>query len=213
MPYYYIFLVINDYKYRKYFSQIYFLGWKNNIYFKINLKKMIYRSNTPNYKTNRVDKYDDFMSAKKREKKGEELKDLANSFSKNTDESGRIPKNTKLRYNDKTRKMDDVSKDIVLDELGYNLNESVTEMNIANMSRFIKDYKTTHGPFENRGLEEGISVIRKSDSMHAAIVNINKKIEKWKSGEMGKNMKKEEVDGIINGLLDLANHVRTSVHD
>jgi len=174
---------------------------------------MAYKPSTPNYRVNKVHSYDDFVSREKSKHKKEELKDLAGSFKKNTDEGGRIPKNTKLRYNDKTRKMDDVSREIVLDELGYSTNESVTQMNIASMSRFINDYKKNHNDFENRGLEEGLSLIRKSENMHEALLKINDKIEMWKSGKIGKSMDREKVDSIVNGMLDLANHIRETIHE
>jgi len=61
----------------------------------------------------KVVKFEDFQ--KKVEL--EELKDLKRSFSKNSVDKQQFPRNTKYHYNDKTKKMDDLSVEEVDDKI------------------------------------------------------------------------------------------------
>jgi len=74
-----------------------------------------------NYNVNRrIDNFGDFSNNKESEK--EELEKVKRSFSKNSDRH-QIPGNTKFKYNKVSRKMDDVSPDIVDDSI-----ESIDEL-------------------------------------------------------------------------------------
>lgn len=59
-------------------------------------------------------KFDDF----KKEEEDNKLKDLKRNFTKNSVAKQQFPRNTKLNYNEITKKMDDLS----LDEVEYKLN-------------------------------------------------------------------------------------------
>ena len=71
-----------------------------------------YRDNTPNYNVNKVVKFTEFD----KEIQKKETEDFKRGFVKNS-QNNQIIKNSKLKFNDKTGKMDDVTLSEVDDKL------------------------------------------------------------------------------------------------
>lgn len=69
---------------------------------------MNYKTNTPNYKTKRILKYDDF---------GSDLYDLERGYNLNHRDTQKYVKNSKYRLNPLTGKLDDLTLDEVKDKL------------------------------------------------------------------------------------------------
>jgi hypothetical protein len=167
---------------------------------------MTYKTNTPNYKTKNVSNFSDFMDNIESEK--ENLKDIKRGFNLNHDDTQKYPKNSKLNFNKITRKMDDITLDDVNDKL-ENLEESATEVNISSMKRFLDDYSSSHNPFQKRGMDEGVEVLRNSSDIESAILNINKKIEEWES--KADIMPEDQRMDIISGLEDLVKNLESKL--
>lgn len=166
---------------------------------------MTYKTNTPNYKTKNVTNFSDFIDNIDSEK--EELKDVKRGINPNTNDTQKYPRNTKYKYNKVTRKLDDISLDEVEDKINAidSIEESVTDTNIASMKRFLDDYERTHNPFEKRGMDEGVEILRTSKDIETAIVNINKKID-----ELSKRPNENTKD-IIKGYKDLIKHLESKL--
>jgi histidinol dehydrogenase len=165
-----------------------------------------YKYNTPNYNTNRkVVNFGDFCDNWRSEK--EKLKSKKRSILNNSEVQQHV-KNVKQYFDPVTRKWTDISKQEIQDKLEV-LDEGVSELtdaNVANLERFIKDYREKHTIFQSRGTQEGMAMLKKASSVEEAIKLINKKIENYKSLKDHT----ENVDGdlpinkdeIITGLQD-----------
>jgi hypothetical protein len=169
---------------------------------------MTYKTNTPNYKTKNVSNFSDFMDNIESEK--ENLKDIKRGFNLNHDDTQKYTKNSKLNFNKVTRKMDDITLDDVNDKL-ENLEESATEVNISSMKRFLDDYSSSHNPFQKRGMDEGVEILRNSKDIESAILNINKKVEEWTSKEKADLMPEDQRMDIISGLEDLVKNLESKL--
>jgi hypothetical protein len=160
---------------------------------------MTYKTNTPNYSGRSVSNFSDFIDNIESEK--EELKSVKRSINPNHDDTQKYPKNSKFKFNRITRKMDDLTISEVEDKLD-NLEESLSNT-VNSMSRFLEDYAAIHSPFEKRGMDEGVEIIKKSKDLEEAINKINDKIEDWQVEEKADLMPEEQRKDIIKGLKDL----------
>lgn len=160
---------------------------------------MIYKTNTPNYKSKNVNNFSDFLDNIDSEK--EELKDLKRSINTNSDNNQKYPRNSKFKFNKVTRKMDDLSLDEIDDKID-SISESKDNL-IASMKRFLEDYALNHTAFKKRGMDEGIEILRKSSDLEEGILNINKKIEELKKSKI------EQKEDIIKGLSDLVKNLES----
>jgi hypothetical protein len=167
---------------------------------------MIYKTNTPNYKTKNVSNFSDFIDSIESEK--ENLKDIKRGFNLNHNDTQKYPKNSKLNFNKVTRKMDDITLDDIDDKL-ENIDESM-DTTIASMKRFLNDYANKHNSFQKRGMDEGISILKNSKDIESAILNINKKIEEWKSKEKI-SLTQDQISSIISGLKDLIENLESKL--
>lgn len=167
---------------------------------------MTYKTNTPNYKTKNVTNFSDFIDNIDSEK--EELKDVKRSINKNSDENQKYTKNTRFKFNNVTRKMDDLS----FDELNDKINAiSESKDNLVNsMSRFLDDYSKSHTAFQKRGMEEGIEIMRNSSDLEQGILDINKKIEELTKKEK-EFMPQQQKEDMIKGLKDLVKNLESKV--
>ena len=96
-----------------------------------------YRDNTPNYNVNKVVKFSEF----EKEIQKKETEDFKRGFVKNS-QNNKMTKNSKLKFNDKTGKMDDVTLGEVDDKL-KSLKESVTDESleiIQKLTQYLEDH-------------------------------------------------------------------------
>jgi hypothetical protein len=168
---------------------------------------MTYKTNTPNYRTKNVVNFSDFIDSIDSEK--EELKDLKRGIKPNTQDSQKFTRNKKSKYNRVTKKIDDLSRDEIVDKID-SIDESATDVNIASMSRFLDDYHKKNNSFKKRGMDEGIKILSDSKTIEDAIVGINKKIEelKRKDKEFMPDSQKEDM---IAGLYDLIKNLEPKI--
>jgi vacuolar-type H+-ATPase subunit I/STV1 len=99
-----------------------------------------YRDNTPNYNVNKVMKFSDFD----KEIQKKETEDLKRGYIKNSDKH-QMPGNKKLKYNELTGKMDDISMAEVEDKLKSlsSLKESMSDTSmeiIQKISKYLEDH-------------------------------------------------------------------------
>lgn len=160
---------------------------------------MNYKTNTPNYGKS-VNNFSDFIDNINSEK--EELKSVKRSFKPNHYDTQSYPKNTKLKFNKVTRKMDDLSLDEIDDKID-SIEESTMSNTIDSMSRFLEDYAAKHNAFEKRGMDEGVEIVRKSKDLDEAMSEINSKIKDWELKEKADLMPEDQRQDIIKGLKDL----------
>jgi hypothetical protein len=187
--------------------------------YKIN-NNMTYKTNTPDYKTdNKIFNYRDFKSSLASEK--EELEDIKRGIEPNTSDTHKIPRNVKLRYDKTTRKMTSVSlpevKDKIenienLSDLKESRVETSTKVRIASMSRLIKDYELSHTPFEKRGFDEALDILKDNNDIQKSIRLIKDKIGNINAGEESLKMlddskKAEIVKGMSDFLKNLDNGI------
>lgn len=175
---------------------------------------MTYKTNTPTYKSKSVNNFSDFIDNIESEKK--ELEETKKGMNKNHTDTQQYPKNSKLKFNKVTRKMDDMTLPEIEDKIDSieDLQESLSPelSNVLNsLSRFIDDYDKTHNNFEKRGLDEGLEIIRNSDNLDDAIKEIKDKIKQWQSGEKGDLMPGEQKEDIVEGLKDLLKNIKPDV--
>tara|TARA_X000000368_G_scaffold186188_1_gene146982 strand:- start:9554 stop:9985 length:432 start_codon:yes stop_codon:yes gene_type:complete len=96
-----------------------------------------YRDNTPNYNVNKVVKFSDF----EKEIQKKETEDFKRGFVKNS-QNNKMTKNSKLKFNDKTGKMDDVTLSEVDDKL-KSLKESASDESleiIQKLTQYLEDH-------------------------------------------------------------------------
>lgn len=79
---------------------------------------------------------------------------------------------------------------------------------IASMKRFLEDYATNHTAFEKRGMDEGIEILRNSNSVEEGILNINKKIDELTKKEK-EFMPQDQKEDMIKGLKDLVKNLES----
>lgn len=161
---------------------------------------MTYKTNTPNYNGKSVSNFSDFIDNIESEK--EELKSVKRSINPNHDDTQKYPKNSKLKFNKITRKMDDLTLPEIEDKID-SIEESLLSNTIDSMSRFLEDYASKHNAFEKRGMDEGVEVLKKSKDLEEAIKKINDKIEDWQVEEKADLMPEDQRKDIIKGLKDL----------
>jgi hypothetical protein len=124
---------------------------------------MIYKTNTPNYKTKNLSSFADFISDVESEK--EDLKDIKKGFNPNHNDTQKYTKNSKLNFNKVTRKIDDITLDDVNDKL-ENLEESKIDDDIFikitnkdSYKKLISDMKNVIGGYldtlEDTGFDAG----------------------------------------------------------
>lgn len=107
---------------------------------------MTYKDNTPTYNSNRkVVNFGDYCDNYEKEK--QELKKMKRQTTPNSDERQKLPGNSKYKFNRITRKLDDVSPDMVDDQLTKmeevdesKVNESRIDDNIYNLVSNSKCY-------------------------------------------------------------------------
>lgn len=160
---------------------------------------MTYKTNTPNYNGRSVSNFSDFIDNIEAEK--EELKSMKRGINKNHDDTQKYPKNSKLKFNKVTRKIDDITLSEIDDKID-SLEESLSNT-IDSMSRFLEDYASKHNSFEKRGMDEGVEVLKNSKDLEEAIEKINDKIEDWEVEEKADLMPEDQRKDIIKGLKDL----------
>lgn len=169
---------------------------------------MTFKDNTPNYNAGnrKVINFGDFCDNWESEK--EKLKKTKRSIINNSEVQQHV-KNVKSEFNTSTRKWTDQSRDEVIDKLKSikeieELDESVKELtdaNVANLERFVTDYRSIHSSFETRGVQEGMAALRNADSIEKAIELINNKIKKYESSKEHSHRRNEKEE-VINGLKD-----------
>ena len=96
-----------------------------------------YRDNTPNYNVNKVVKFTEFD----KEIQKKETEDFKRGFVKNS-QNNQIIKNSKLKFNDKTGKMDDVTLSEVDDKL-KSLKESTSSESLEilqKLTQYLEDH-------------------------------------------------------------------------
>ncbi len=96
-----------------------------------------YRDNTPNYNTNKVVKFSDFD----KEIQKKETEDFKRGFVKNS-HNNKMTKNSKLKFNDRTGKMDDVTLGEVDDKL-KSLKESASDESLEilqKLTQYLEDH-------------------------------------------------------------------------
>jgi hypothetical protein len=96
-----------------------------------------YRDNTPNYNANKVVKFSDFD----KEIQKKETEDFKRGFVKNS-HNNKMTKNSKLKFNDKTGKMDDVTLGEVDDKL-KSLKESASGESLEilkKLTQYLEDH-------------------------------------------------------------------------
>jgi len=166
---------------------------------------MTYKDNTPNYNTKRnVVNFGDFCDNWDSEK--EKLKKTNRSILKNSERQQNV-KNVKSEFDTVTRKYTDLSKDEIEDKLNSmeGLDEAVAELtdaNVTNLERFVDDYRKKHTKLETRGVQEGLSLLRRATSIEEAISLVNKRIDKYKSLKKTPVENKVDEKEIIKGLND-----------
>lgn len=168
---------------------------------------MIYKTNTQNYASKNVNNFSDFIDSIESEKS--ELKDIKRSINPNTNDTQKYAKNSKFKFNKVTRKMDDLSLPEIDDKLNA-IEESSTDVNIASMRRFLEDYAETHSAFEKRGMDEGVEILRNSNSVEEGILNINKKIDELTKKEK-EFMPQDQKEDMIKGLSDLVKNLESKL--
>lgn len=96
---------------------------------------MTYKDGTPTYNNGnrKVFHFDDFVNNINDEEK--ELKKVKRSFTKNDDNVYNLPNKTKYKWNKVTKKMDDLSQDMIDDKIDAveDLKESVSLLKIKEM--------------------------------------------------------------------------------
>ena len=96
-----------------------------------------YRDNTPNYNVNKVVKFSEF----EKEIQKKETEDFKRGFVKNS-QNNKMTKNSKLKFNDKTGKMDDVTLGEVDDKL-KSLKESASDESLEilqKLTQYLEDH-------------------------------------------------------------------------
>lgn len=96
-----------------------------------------YRDNTPNYNVNKVIKFSEFDKTIQKK----ETEDFKRGFIKNS-QNHKIPKNSKLKFNTITNKMDDVTMVEVEDKLN-SLKESITNESLEILQK-LQQYLEDH---------------------------------------------------------------------
>jgi hypothetical protein len=172
-----------------------------------------YKDNTPTYNTNRkVVNFGDFCDNWEKEK--ENLKSKKRSILDNSEIQQNV-KNIKSDFDIVTRKWTDRSKNEINDKLKAmdsieDIKEAsvpqLTDANVANLQRYIDDYRKVNTKDQTRGVQEGLNLLKKASSIEEAIKLINKKIENYNSlkthsdnVDLNLPINKEE---IIQGLQD-----------
>ncbi len=99
---------------------------------------MNYRDNTPTYNVNRrVVNFGDYCNDFEKEK--EDLKKVKRSITPNSDERQKFPKNSRYKFNTITRKMDDLTPDIIDDKL-----KSMEEVDESKINESSIDFDVLH---------------------------------------------------------------------
>lgn len=173
---------------------------------------MNYKPNTPNYNTKSsvVSNFKDFMNNLDSNK--EDLKELKRGMKKNTSDTHKIPKNAKLRFDKVTRKMTDTTLPEVEDKIDQieDLQEN-TSVNIASMSRLITEYELSHTPFENRGFDEALTILKKAEDLKKAETQIESRIGEIQSGEVMKKLDDVKKKEIIGGMSDFLKNLKSQI--